>query len=110
MQLINGTYAPDHPDRFRPLYDLLLSRQGGSPADRYFVLKDFESYADAQRRIVAAYEDKKNWARMAILNTASTGKFTSDRTIQEYVDDIWHLSKVDINAAPAKKSRRKSTK
>ena len=105
VQLINGTYSPDDPNRFRPLYDSLLQSHGGAPADRYFILKDFASYAEAQRRIVAAYEDKKAWAKMAILNTASTGKFTSDRTIQEYVDDIWHLTPVDLNA---KKSRRKS--
>ena len=108
VQLINGTYSPDDPERFRPLYDSLLNSGHGQVADRYFILKDFESYADAQRRITAAYADKKNWARMAILNTASTGKFSSDRTIQEYVDDIWHLNPVEI--APQVVEKKKSSK
>lgn len=90
MQLINGTYAPDDPDRFRPLYDSLLQR------DQYFILKDFESYADIQRKVDAAYRDEKTWAKMAMLNTASAGKFTSDRTIEEYVKDIWKLEKVEV--------------
>lgn len=90
MQLINGTYAPDDPDRFRPLYDSLLQR------DQYFILKDFESYADIQRKVDAAYRDEKAWAKMAMLNTASAGKFTSDRTIEEYVKDIWKLEKVEV--------------
>lgn len=90
MQLINGTYAPDDPDRFRPLYDSLLQR------DQYFILKDFESYAEIQRKVDIAYRDEKAWAKMAMLNTASAGKFTSDRTIEEYVKDIWQLEKVEV--------------
>ena len=94
MQLINGTFAPDDPERFRPLYNSLLNTQNTSRADTYFILKDFKSYADAQKRVEAAYKDESAWARSAILNTACSGKFTSDRTIQEYVNDIWHLDKV----------------
>ena len=94
VQLVDGTYAKDNPERFRPLYNSLLYGENGSPADRYFILKDFESYADAQRRIVDAYKDQKGWAKMAMLNTASAGKFSSDRTIEEYVRDIWKLEKV----------------
>ena len=94
MQLINGTFAPDDPERFRPLYNSLLNTQNTSRADTYFILKDFKSYADAQKRVEKAYKDESAWARSAILNTACSGKFTSDRTIQEYVDDIWHLDKV----------------
>ena len=108
VQLVNGTYSKDNPELFRPLYDSLLTGGNSSPADRYFILKDFESYADAQRRIVAAYENKKEWARKAILNTASSGKFSSDRTIEEYVRDIWHLEKVELPAQ--KKTRRKAAK
>ncbi|MBE5894878.1 MAG: glycogen/starch/alpha-glucan phosphorylase [Lachnospiraceae bacterium] len=96
MQLINGTYAPQDPDLFRPLYNSLLNTQSTSKADTYFILKDFKSYADAQKRVEAAYKDEKGWARSAILNTACSGKFTADRTIQEYVNDIWHLDKVTI--------------
>ena len=94
MQLINGTFAPDDPERFRPLYNSLLNTQSTSKADTYFILKDFKSYAEAQKKVEAAYKDEKGWARSAILNTACSGKFTSDRTIKEYVDDIWHLDKV----------------
>ncbi|MCQ2498065.1 MAG: glycogen/starch/alpha-glucan phosphorylase [Lachnospiraceae bacterium] len=101
MQLINGTYAPNDPDRFRTLYNSLLNTISTSKADTYFILKDFRSYADAQARIEQAYKDEKNWAKMAILNVGSVGKFTSDRTIQEYVDDIWHLDKVKISKKKA---------
>jgi starch phosphorylase len=94
VQLVDGTYSKDNPERFRPLYNSLLYGENGSPADRYFILKDFESYADAQRRIVDAYRDQRGWAKMAMLNTASAGKFSSDRTIEEYVRDIWKLEKV----------------
>ena len=94
MQLINGTFAPRDPDRFRDLYNSLLNTQSTSKADTYFILKDFKSYAEAQKRVEEAYRDEKRWAKMAILNIASSGKFSSDRTIQEYVDDIWHLDKV----------------
>ena len=95
MQLINGAYSSD-PDLFRPLYNSLLNTQNSSKADTYFILKDFKSYAQAQKQVEAAYKNEKGWARSAILNTACSGKFTSDRTIQEYVDDIWHLDKVTI--------------
>ena len=94
MQLINGTYAPGDPDRFRTLYNSLLNTLSTAKADTYFILKDFRSYAEAQKKVEAAYRDEKGWARSAILNVACSGKFTSDRTIQEYVDDIWHLDKV----------------
>ena len=94
MQLINGTFAPDDPDRFRPLYNSLLNTQNTAKADTYFILKDFKSYAEAQEKVEKAYRDESGWARSAILNTACSGKFTSDRTIQEYVDDIWKLDKV----------------
>ncbi len=94
MQLINGTYAPNEPDMFRTLYNSLLNTLSSAKADTYFILKDFKSYADAQRRVEAAYRDEKGWAKKAILNTACSGKFTSDRTIQQYVDEIWHLDKV----------------
>ena len=95
MQLINGTYAPDDPDRFREIYDSLLTDKYGTP-DMYFILKDFRSYADAQKKVEAAYRDEKGWAKSAILNTASSGKFTSDRTIRQYVDEIWHLDQVHV--------------
>ena len=94
MQLINGTYAPNDPDLFRTLYNSLLNTLSSSKADTYFILKDFKSYAEAQKRVEAAYRDEKGWAKKAILNTACSGKFTSDRTIQQYVDEIWHLDKV----------------
>ena len=94
MQLINGQYAPNDPERFRGLYNALLVDGGYNRPDPYFILKDFRSYAEAQSRVEAAYRDEKGWARSAILNTACSGKFTSDRTIQQYVDDIWKLDRV----------------
>ena len=94
MQLINGTFAPGDPELFRPLYNSLLNTQCTAKADTYFILKDFKSYAEAQKRVEAAYRDEDNWAKSAILNVACSGKFTSDRTIQQYVDEIWHLDKV----------------
>ena len=100
MQLINGTYSQD-TELFRSLYNSLLNTMETDVADRYFILKDFKSYAEAQKRVEAAYKDEKNWAKSAILNVACSGKFTSDRTIQEYVDEIWHLDKVVI---PEKKA------
>lgn len=96
MQLINGTYSPNDPDLFRPLYNSLLNTQSTAKADTYFILKDFKAYAEAQKKVEQAYRDEKGWARSAILNVACSGKFTSDRTIQEYVDDIWKLDKVVI--------------
>jgi starch phosphorylase len=96
MQLINGTFSND-TELFRDLYDSLLNTKNTDRADRYFILADFRSYADAQKRVEAAYRDEKGWAKKALLNTACSGKFTSDRTIQEYVDDIWHLDHVVID-------------
>ena len=95
MQLINGTFSND-TELFRDLYDSLLKTKNTDRPDRYFILADFRSYADAQKRVEAAYRDEKGWAKKALLNTACSGKFTSDRTIQEYVDDIWHLDKVIV--------------
>ena len=96
MQLINGTYSPQDPELFRPLYNSLLEHDGGRRADTYFILKDFKAYAAAQAEVEKAYRDEKRWARMAMLNTASCGKFTSDRTIEEYAKTIWKLDKVTI--------------
>ena len=95
-QLIDGTYSQGDKEMYRDLYNSLLTAQGGSKADTYFILKDFRSYADTQKKVEEAYRDKDRWAKMALLNTASCGKFSSDRTIQEYVDDIWHLDKVTV--------------
>ena len=93
MQLINGTYSRD-TELFRHLYNSLLNTLSTSKADTYFILKDFRSYAEAQRKVGIAYQDEAAWAESAILNVACSGKFTSDRTIQQYVDEIWHLDKV----------------
>ena len=98
MQLINGEYAPDDPERFRDIYDSLLNSNSSDRADTYFILADFKSYAEAQERVEKAYRDETGWARMAMMNTACSGKFTSDRTIQQYVDEIWHLDKVTVEA------------
>lgn len=96
MQLINGYYSPQNPELFRDIYNSLLNTQSSDRADTYFILKDLPSYAEAQRRIDQAYRDESWWAKAAILNVASSGKFTSDRTIEEYVKDIWHLEKVKV--------------
>mgnify|MGYP000802917389 CR=1 FL=1 len=96
MQLINGFYSPNDPELFRDLYNSLLNTQCTQYADTYFILADFRSYVEAQKKINAAYADEKEWARKAILNIAASGKFSSDRTIQEYVDDIWHLDKITV--------------
>ena len=96
MQLINGMYSPNDPELFRDLYNSLLNTQCTQYADTYFILKDFRSYVDAQKRIVEYYQDKQAWAKSAILNTAHAGKFSSDRTIQEYVDEIWHLDHITV--------------
>ena len=95
MQLINGTFSSD-TEMFRDIYNSLLDKRNMPRPDQYFILGDFRSYAEAQKRVEAAYKDEKRWAKMALLNTACSGKFTSDRTIQEYVDDIWHLDKVKV--------------
>ncbi len=98
MQLINGEYAPDDPERFRDIYDSLLNTNSSDRADTYFILADFRSYAEAQKKVEEAYRDEAGWAKMAMLNTACSGKFTSDRTIQQYVNEIWHLNKEVIKA------------
>ena len=95
MQLINGTFSSD-TEMFRDIYNSLLDKRNMPRPDQYFILGDFRSYAEAQKRVEEAYKDEKRWAKMALLNTACSGKFTSDRTIQEYVDDIWHLDKVIV--------------
>ena len=95
-QLVDGTYSPNDPGLFRDLYNSLLNTQCTQYADTYFILKDFRSYMDAQKRIVEYYQDKQAWAKSAILNTAHSGKFSSDRTIQEYVDEIWHLDHITV--------------
>ena len=97
MQLINGFYSPNDPELFRDLYNSLLNTQCTQFADTYFILKDFRSYAEAQKRVMEAYKDEEGWAKSAILNIAHAGKFSSDRTIQEYVDDIWKLDKIEVN-------------
>ena len=96
-QLVDGTYANGDKEMYRDLYNSLLNNQGGARADMYFILKDFRSYADAQACAMEAYKDTDKWAKMALKNTACCGKFSADRTIQEYVDDIWHLDHVVIN-------------
>ena len=96
-QLVDGTYANGDKEMYRDLYNSLLNNQGGARADMYFILKDFRSYADAQARAMEAYKDTDKWAKMALKNTACCGKFSADRTIQEYVDDIWHLDHVVID-------------
>ncbi len=94
-QLVDGTYSSDR-ELFRPLYNSLLNTLSTSKADTYFILKDFKAYAEAQEKVEAAYRDREGWAKSAILNVACSGKFTSDRTIQQYVDEIWHLDKVTL--------------
>ena len=96
MQLINGTYSNGDFNMFREIYDSLLNTNSSDRADTYFILADFKSYAAAQEKVEEAYRDEARWAKMALLNTACAGKFTSDRTIQQYVDEIWHLDKVVI--------------
>ena len=96
MQLINGYYSPQDPELFRDIYNSLLNTMSSDRADTYFILKDLPSYGEAQKRIDQAYRDESWWAKAAILNVASSGKFTSDRTILEYVRDIWHLEKVNV--------------
>ena len=97
-QLIDGTYANGNREMYRDLYDSLVNTHGRERADRYFILKDFRSYADAQKRVEEAYKDREAWTRKALMNVACCGKFSSDRTIQEYVDDIWHLDQIKVDA------------
>lgn len=96
MQLINGFYSPQDPNMFREIYDSLLNGNAMDKADMYFILKDCVPYAEAQVQVDKAYRDRKWWARAAILNVACSGKFSSDRTIQEYVDELWHLDKINV--------------
>ena len=98
-QLVDGTYSPNDHELFRELYNSLLNQQQGQVADRYFILADFRSYANAQQKINDYYKNKSAWRKSALLNIAHVGKFSSDRTIQEYVDDIWHLDRITVNMA-----------
>ncbi|MEG1505469.1 MAG: glycogen/starch/alpha-glucan phosphorylase [Lachnospiraceae bacterium] len=95
-QLVDGTYANGDVNLYRDLYNSLLNTQSSDHADTYFILKDFRSYAEAQKQVEEAYCDKDKWARMALMNTACCGKFTSDRTIEEYVNEIWKLEKIKL--------------
>ena len=96
MQLINGYFSPYDTELFRDIYNSLLNTQSSNRADTYFILKDFRMYAEAQKKVNEAYADQKWWARAALMNVACSGKFSSDRTIEEYVRDIWHLDKVKV--------------
>lgn len=96
-QMVDGTYSPNDHELFRELYNSLINQQPGQVADRYFILADFRSYANAQRKISEYYRNKSAWAKSAILNVAHVGKFSSDRTIQEYVDEIWHLDRIKVD-------------
>ena len=99
-QLVDGTYSQGNFEEFRDIYNSLLDGQGGRP-DMYFILKDFRMYAEAQEKVEAAYKDEKKWTRSAMLNTAKSGKFSSDRTIEEYAKEIWHLNKVKVEVTDA---------
>lgn len=94
QQLVDGSYAPETPEVFQELYKSLTEKNGGEPADQYFILKDFREYEAAQARVEVKYRNQEAWAKSAILNVANSGKFSSDRTIEEYVRDIWHLDRV----------------
>jgi starch phosphorylase len=94
-QLVDGTYDPTH-QLFKELHDSLVYGVEGQRPDVYYVLADFDSYCKAQEKISAAYADKKTWARKALINIANSGKFSSDRTIEDYVRDIWKLNKLEI--------------
>ena len=96
MQLINGTYSPQDPELFRPLYNSLLNTQDTAKADTYFILKDFRSYADAQKKIDERYRDEESWAKTVMINSFKAGKFSSDRTIEEYATEIWKLTKTPV--------------
>lgn len=100
MQLINGEYSNGDMEMFRDIYDSLLNTNSSDRADTHFILADFKSYAAAQKKVEEAYRDEEGWAKMALLNTACSGKFTSDRTIQQYVDEIWHLDHVTVKVDP----------
>lgn len=96
-QLVDGTYANGNTEKYRDLYNCLLNNKGSDRPDMYFILKDFRAYAQAQEKVEEAYRDKEGWAKKALLNTACCGKFSSDRTIEEYVSDIWHLDRIQVN-------------
>ena len=98
-QMIDGTYSPNDHELFRELYNSLLKSGPGLIADRYFILADFRAYANAQKKVNQFYQQRDAWTKSAILNVANVGKFSSDRTIQEYVDDIWHLDKITVNTS-----------
>ena len=112
MQLINGRYSGGDMEMFRDIYNSLLYPVNGARADQYFILADFKPYAAAQERVEAKYRNEEAWAKSAILNVAHAGRFSSDRTIQEYVDDIWHLDKMTVPdpAEEERKAVRKSKK
>jgi starch phosphorylase len=95
-QLINGFYSPENLSLFKEIYQSLLEQNGGERADQFFILKDFRSYEATQKKVELAYRDSKGWAKSAILNVAKCGKFSSDRTIEEYANEIWHLEKVKV--------------
>ena len=95
-QLVDGTYAHGNSEMYRDLHNSLFIKQGSNRPDVYFILKDFRAYAEAQEKVEAAYRDKDRWAKMALLNTACCGKFSSDRTIREYVDELWKLDKITV--------------
>ena len=95
-QMVNGFYSPDYPEQFRDIYNSLLNTRSTQFADTYFILGDFDAYCSAQEEVEKLYRDQSAWAKKAIINVASSGKFSSDRTIQEYVDNIWHLDKIKV--------------
>ena len=97
-QLVDGTYAHGNSEMYRDLHNSLFMKQGSNRPDVYFILKDFRAYAEAQEKVEAAYRDKDRWAKMALLNTACCGKFSSDRTIREYVEELWKLDKITVEA------------
>ncbi len=97
-QLVDGTYAHGNSEMYRDLHNSLFMKQGSNRPDVYFILKDFRAYAEAQDKVEAAYRDKDRWAKMALLNTACCGKFSSDRTIREYVEELWKLDKITVEA------------
>lgn len=102
MQLINGFYSSNDSEMFRDIYNSLLNTQSTRYADTYFILKDFRSYAEAQKRVMEAYKNEEGWAKSAILNVAHAGKFSSDRTILEYADEIWHLNSIRVKSSESK--------
>ena len=98
-QMVDGTFSPNDHELFRELYNSLLNPGFGQIADRYFILADFRSYAATQRKINEFYQDTEAWTKCAMRNVARVGKFSSDRTIKEYVDEIWHLDKIQVSVS-----------